>query len=112
VGLSPRCVRATVVLTALLEFSVSTLRPEALAGGLSAAFRSDTHDGTTSYVSWNVRPYQASLRSQTDGAARIRSHGSVGGTDPPWQVAAQPHRAIRAEGVGVVSHGRLRISPG
>jgi hypothetical protein len=34
-------------LATLLEFGVSTLHPEALAGGLSAAFRSDTHDGTS-----------------------------------------------------------------
>jgi hypothetical protein len=34
-------------LATLLEFCLSTLHPEALAGGLSAAFRSDTHHGTS-----------------------------------------------------------------
>ena len=41
----PRRVRATVVLALI---GLSTLNPEALAVGLSAAFRSDTHDGTSS----------------------------------------------------------------
>jgi hypothetical protein len=42
--LMPRCARASAVLAL---FGLSTLYPEALAGGLSAAFRSDPHDGTS-----------------------------------------------------------------